>query len=509
MLSRHFAGLLTLTVLLSWGQPQAASAAEAKADASADPVEKVQKLNRYAMQLFDDLNFALAEKSLLEALGILEKNNLASAPASLSTHGNLAVLYSVGLKNPDKAVSEFKKALAIKPDLKMSKQRATPETETALSRARAEMGMAPAAVAPKPAPVKETTPEPRHSESGGALKCPDGGEIQAGDDVTLKCLSSGGRAAQVTLYYKANGSDDFKALPMEKGDSSGGTTTWTATIPGSDTNSKWVPMYFEAKNDAGSPVASSGRADSPNVITVKGGESGSGEASPRNGGEGDEEGEDDGEGEEEIDDNNPLARLENERRREREGSRGTWTFAGGLGSGFGYAAGKSTEAFGNQGVQFKSGLAPAYLGHAVIEIGYFIGRNTAMTLTGRHQWIPGSKYGPNPTDRKASGAHSALLRFLFFTEREGRLRWYYALAAGGGEGFRLRVNATINDDQGRPTGKIDDTVRGGPFVVSPLGGGMTYRITKRLHWTVDTQLLFGIPKYSTVLDLTTGIRWMH
>jgi hypothetical protein len=263
-------------------------------------------------------------------------------------------------------------------------------------------------------------------------------------------------------------------------------------------------MYFEAKNDGGAPVASSGRADSPNVITVRGGESGSGEASPRSGGDGDEEGEEEGEGEEEIDDNNPLARLENERRREREGSRGTWTFAGGVGSGFGYAAGNRTEAFGNQGVQFKSGLAPAYLGHAVIEIGYFIGRNTAMTLTGRHQWVAGSKYGT------ATGAHSGLLRFLFFTEPSGKVRWYYAISAGGGEGFRLRVNATVNDERGNPTGvTVQDTVRGGPYVVSPLGGGMTYRITKRLHWTVDTQLLFGIPKYSTVLDLTTGIRWMH
>lgn len=504
MLSRHFAGLLTLLVLLGWGRPHSASAAEAKADASADPVEKVQKLNRYAMQLFDDVNFALAEKTLLEALGILEKNNLASAPQSLSTHGNLAVLYSVGLRNPDKAVAEFKKALAIKPDLKMSKQRATPETESALARARSEMGIAPAsAAAPKAAPVA-TVPEPRRTEGGGGLKCPDGGEIQAGDDVTLKCLSSGVRAAEVTLYYKPNGSDDFKALPMEKGDASGGTSTWTATIPGSDTNTKWVPMYFEAKNEAGTPVASSGRADSPNVITVKGGDSGSGDAGARGDEEDDEEDEEEGEGEDEIDDNNPLARLENERRREREGSRGTWTFAAGVGSGFGYAAGNRTEAFGNQGVQFKSGLAPAYLGHAVIEIGYFVGRNTALTLTGRHQWVAGSKYGT------ATGAHSGLLRLLFFTEREGKLRWYYAISAGGGEGFRLRVNATVNDERGNPTGvKVQDTVRGGPYVVSPLGGGMTYRITRRLHWTVDAQVLFGIPKYSTVLDLTTGIRWMH
>lgn len=504
MLSRHFAGLLTLilSVLLSLGRPQAASAAESKADASADPVEKVQKLNRYAMQLFDDLNFTLAEKTLLEALGILEKNNLASAPASLGTHGNLAVLYSVGLKNPDKAVVEFKKALLIKPDLKLSKQRATPETEANLARAKADMGLATAAPpAPRPAVAKETAPEPKRPGAAGGLKCPDGGEIQAGDDVTLKCLTSELRASVVTLYYKPNGSDEFRPLAMSKGDTSGGVTTWTARIPGSDTNAKWVPMFFEARNDAGTVLASSGRADSPNVITVKGTDSE--QAGSRSGGEDGEEGEEVEEEGDEVDDNNPLARLENERRREREGSRGTWTFALGMGSGFGYAIGKKTEAFGKDNVQFKSGFAPAYLGQLVPEVGLFIGRNTAMSLTGRIQWIQGSNHGT------ATGAWSGLLRFLFFTEPEGRVRWYFSTAMGGGEGVRLRVNAAVNDDRGNPTGvTVNDTVRGGPFLVG-LGGGMAYKITRRWHWTVDTQVLVGIPKPSSVIDLTTGVRWMH
>ncbi len=206
MLSRHFAGSLTLalSLLLNAGGVLAAPAADAKADSSANPVEKVQKLNRYAMQLFDDLNFAMAEKTLLEAAGILDKANLSNSPASLATHGNLAVLYSVGLKNPDKAVAEFKKALAVKPDLKMSKQRATAETEANLARARAEMGGAPVP-APKPvASVKATAsvPEPKRADAASAsgLKCPGGGEIQAGDDVTLKCLTSGLRAASVVLY---------------------------------------------------------------------------------------------------------------------------------------------------------------------------------------------------------------------------------------------------------------------------------------------------------------------
>ncbi|HEX7500697.1 MAG TPA: tetratricopeptide repeat protein, partial [Polyangia bacterium] len=106
--------VLLLTTLLAIGHAQTARAAEGKAD-EADPASKVQKMNRYAMQLFDDRNFALAEKTLLDALAIVEKSNLGSGPAGLATNGNLAVLYSLGLKNPDKAVFHFKKALAIKP----------------------------------------------------------------------------------------------------------------------------------------------------------------------------------------------------------------------------------------------------------------------------------------------------------------------------------------------------------------------------------------------------------
>jgi hypothetical protein len=523
MLSRQLAGPLTLvlSLCLTSGWPKAATAAEGKSDDSANPAEKVQKLNRYAMQLFDDQNFALAEKSLLEALAILEKGNLAIAPASLSTHGNLAILYSLGLKNPDRAVAEFKKALAIKPDLKMNKQRSTPETEANLARARAEMGGGPAP-AKAVAPSRETAPEPKRGEAAaaGGLRCPGGGEIQAGDDVDLKCVTSDAHVADVTLYYKANGAEDYRTLAMTKGESSGGTTTWGAKIPGSDTNAKWVPMYFEAHNRAGAAIAHSGRADSPNVITVLGAGAGGTGSGPRADSEDDEDAE-----VEEIDDNNPLARLENERRRESEGIKGTWMFSASIGSGVGYAVGKTPEAFHGQGARVTPGIAPAYLGHAALEVGYFISRHTALSVQTRNQWMPGMKYGA------ARGAHSVLLRVMFVSEagwtrrspsenadegdpqlakeQRSRIRWYFALAEGGGEGFRLRVPAGVRDSEGNPTNiTVSDTVRGGPFV-SGIGGGMVVKLWRRWHWTIDAQVLFGYPQFSVVHDLTTGIRWMH
>jgi len=497
MSSKHLAGpVLILTTFLALGHLSVAHAAEGKAD-DADPGTKVQKMNRYAMQLFDDLNYALAEKTLLEALAIVEKSNLGAGPAGLATNGNLAVLYSVGLKNPDKAVFHFKKALAIKPDLKMSKQRATPETEANLARAKAEMASGSSSTGAKPV---EATAEP-------GIKCPTGGEAQAGDDITLKCLTTAElRAATVMLYYKPNGAEQFEVVQMTKSGTSGGSTTWVGKISGTQTRAKWIPVYFEARDEGGSSLATSGRDDSPSLITLKGGEAAA--AAPAvAAGEGentegdDEEDEDEGE---EIDDNNPLARLENERWREHQGSKGTFWASLGVGSGFGYASGHGTEAFGKPpyGVTFTSGFAPALLGQAVPEFGYFIGRKTALSLAGRFQAIY-----PRGPDGTATGAITGLLRILFFTEDEGKVRWYFAGTVGAGEGFRFQVNASVGDANGKPTGMtVKDTVRGGPYVAG-IGGGMLYKLTRHWRWTVDTQLLIGFSHVSGVLDLSTGGRY--
>jgi len=494
--------VLILTIFLALGRAQAAPASDTKAAEAADPAAKVQKLNRYAMQLFDDLNFALAEKTLLEALSIVEKANLGSGPAGLSTNGNLAVLYSVGLRNPDKAVFHFKKALAVKPDLKMSKQRATPETEANLARAKAELAGGASGVA-----------APKQGESAGEaavegpIKCPTGGEVQAGDEVTLKCTTSAElHPYAVMLYYKPNGADQYEALAMTRSGTSGAATLWVGKIPASQTKAKWIPVYFEARDENGTSLAYSGREDSPSVIAVKGGQ-----AAPTTvaaAGEGDNaEGDDEGEEEEgdEIDDDNPLARLEKERRREHQGSKGTWWLGLGLGSGVGYASGNSTETFPDKKVGFSPGIALAFLGHAVPEIGYFVGRNTALAITGRDQLILGGWKGT------PWGANAVLLRLLFFTEGDEKIRWYFATAAGWGDAFRLQVGAQsqVVDQNGNIARVIPfkDTVKGGPWAAG-IGGGMLYKLSRRWRWTVDTQALLGFTNYSAVLDLTTGLRWM-
>ena len=493
-MSRYFAGSLTafLTILLFLTRSLAASGPGAE-----DPVPKIQQLNRTAMQYFDDLNYAIAEKTLLEALALVEKANLGGAPAALATHGNLAVLYSAGLSKPDKAVFHFKKALALKPDLRLSKQRATPETEANLARAKAEMaggGTAGGAAARK-------TAEPAVDGAGGDFRCPTGGEVEAGDEVTLKCLTSANlQAATVMLYYKSSGAEEFEVARMSKESTSAGTTTWMGKVPTARTQGTSVLVYFEAYDDSGTSLAASGDEGNPSVVAVKGSGEGAVGAGPPPVVEEEEEEEEEGE---EVDDSNPLAALERERWREHEGSKGRWWIGLGVGSGIGYASGNYTEAFGPQyGVRFSSGIAWAATGHLVPEFGYFVGRQTALALTGRNQGIFG---GPEGT---ATGAHSVLLRVLFFTEDSGKLRWYFATGAGWGEGFRMQVTASVKDKTGVQIGTVKDTVRGGPFVAG-IGGGMVLKLTRHWRWTVDMQALLGFTDISAVLDLTTGARWEY
>jgi hypothetical protein len=505
MLSRFFASSLAalLTLLLIQARPLAAPAAGEGKPEDAEAVAKVQKLNRAAMQYFDDLNYAMAEKSLLEALAIVEKSNLASGPAALSTNGNLAVLYSQGLRNPDKAVAHFKKALAIKSDLKLSKQRNSAETEANLARAKAEMAGAPP-VAASAAGAKAAAPAGALSTSADLI-CSPPAAAPIGEDVALTCQTTGNlKAAAVMMYYKANAGEVYLVLSMTKTAGAGGSATWAATIPGGHTQADWIPVYFEVRDEAGATLATFATEDNPHAITVKGAE---GSASAPAGGPPPvgEEGEEDEEEEEgeEIDDSNPLARLEDERWREHEGSKGTWWFSLSVGIGIGYAPSGSTEAFGKPPYYcaVNSGLAWATTGHLAPEIGYFIGRKTALSLAARDQGIFGGVAGT------ATGAHTLLLRMLFFTEGDEKIRWYFALAGGWGEGFRLQVKADVRDSEGYPTGMtVKDTVRGGPFVAG-AGGGVLYKLSRHWRWSLETQWLLGFGHLSAVADFTTGARY--
>jgi hypothetical protein len=451
--------------------------------------ERVFKLNRHAMQLLDNSEYVPAEKALLDALSEAKKAGLKTTPAMLNTHGNLGVLYSVGIKDKRKAIAHFREALAIKPDLKLNKQRLAPETETNFNLARLEFESG----------GKDPEPQPVHKSKPTAplipFKCPTGGDVRPGEEVTLKCLTSGNfRPNEIQLFYKVGGQEDYQSLSMTK-NPSGDVVTWVGKIPGSNHAAGSISFYFEARNSHGTSLGRVGRPESPSLISIR-------TSSDSKSASNDDQDDVDREEEDEIDDDNPLARLEKERYREQFGSKGTFWVSLGVGSGVGYASAHHTEAYGRGGrsAEFNAGIAFATLGHLVPEIGYFLGRNTAITLTGRNQYMQYS-------NRKiATGANSVMLRLLFLSEPDGNWRYYVALAGGGGEGFRFRVKTSIIPVDNTPGGTVADSVRGGPYVAGG-GTGLYYRLNR--HWllTLDTQVLVGMPNFSSVLDVSSGMRY--
>lgn len=471
----------------------ATPAPAAPGDRAIEQAAKVLKLNREAMELYESLDFELAKRTLLEALDLGEAANLGNHTVMVRTHANLAVVYALGLKDEARAVKQLREALELKPDFKPSRDYATPEMTRLLSRAQRELKEGTPAERPRrkvtdeeiktlvDAPLPKADPaesgdRPKGKLPSAALDCPTSGEVQAGDEVTLRCVTAPDlRPSSVVMFYKRSGKDDFTSVPMKSTAGEGDARRWVGRIPAGEVAGKWLPIYFEARDGRGAALAMSGRNDSPSIINVRGDAEGNGEqAAVRTREEAAPTGED------------------GQPRGYALGPNRLWIGLG-LGSGGGYAKGDGVEAYRQYVHSFQPGLAGEGLAHVVPEIGYFLTPTFALSLQGRSQYIPrDNRY-------TAAGANAVLARALFFGGGD-RGRFYGALAAGGGEGFRLSVKASTMDGE-----VVHDTVRGGP-ILAGVGGGFSYAFNGTFSWMIESNLLAGFPTFSTALDVNTGLR---
>lgn len=446
---------------------------------------KVLRMNREAMDLFEELEFELARSTLQDALKVIQKAELGEHLVASRTHGNLAVVYAVGLKNQARAIEHFRAALAVRTDFELPAELAAGEAQQALERARRGDAAAtePTLAAPDEVATESPPPEPaasatRAKGSAAALRCPTAGDVAAGDDLTLRCVTGGGlSAASVIMFYKRQGEDDFTTIPMkmQAGQTGDAKAVWTANIPGSHVQGKWLPFYFEARDNGGDALAMSGRYDSPSLLSIKGGEI---TASAKDTEE------------------DPLARPAEGTGPGETNREGLWFVGLGVGSGGGYAAG-GFEVYENS--SFTPGLVGPRSAHALPEIGYYISPTIALSLQGRHQYIP------RPDTITAGGANSVLLRGLFYLG-QGASRFYGSVAVGGGEGIRLVMEAPEKNDTGMATGKrVQDTVRGGP-VLAGAGAGWSHDFTGVLSWVIEVNLLAGVPTFSAAYDVNTAMR---
>jgi hypothetical protein len=507
-------------------------------------VDKIVAMNKKALDDYDTLEWDSAKRTLLEALVAGKKAGLDNHPVMARTYVHLGCVYITGLKDRQKGLQSFARAIEIDPTIKIERAMSDDELEQAFAEAAKQArpragGGAPVAAAPPPAaarppskPVEEHAaapppapgPPPKRKgpimqaeapppsltyqetmgESGEepdlpahitALDCPTPDDVPPDKAVKLRCAAAGNLGlAKVVLMYRVPGSEEWGTVDMERTPKG----WYQGKLPKKAVTGKSVQLYFEGRNAAGKPVVSNGRADSPNLILIR--EEAAAAAAE----------EETGVNKQAIDrEENPLAQSDEPTGPRlylgkvdkskigldtRYGNR-RWWIGLGIGSGYGYAKGDGLETRPDLQQYYKAGLGWAGLGHLAPEVGYQVTPDIAVSIQGRNQWIPQS--GPY-AKFTASGAQSVLARGLFFS-KQSRLRFYGSMMVGGGEGFRF----VLYPDQMRTDYK--DTVRGGPYL-GGVGGGLYYEMTHATSFVTELNALAGFPIFSTVVDINVAFQ---
>jgi hypothetical protein len=464
------------------------------------------------------------------------------------TYVHLGCVYVTGLKDRQKGLQSFARAIEIDPTIKIEQTMTNAELEPAFAeaakraKARGDAG-APAATTPaSPPPAAAATPSPKPKEPViedestpaapkhrgpvmestapppspsavwsdqpgepdlpahiNALDCPTPDEVPPDKAVRLRCAAADNLGVvKVFLMYRLPASEQFGSVEMAltpKG-------WYQGKLPKKAVTGKSVQLYFEGRNAGGKPVVSNGRAESPNLILIreeaaaKEAEAEAAEAS----------------GHKQADDveENPL-----EERDEAAGPRlylgkvdkskigldtrfgnRKWWIGVGVGSGYGYAKGNGLETRADLQPKFSPGLGWAGLGQLAPELGIQVTPDFALSLEGRNQWIPqGSKFARFT----ATGAQSVLARALFYTKQQ-RFRLFGSIMAGGGEGVRF----VLYPDRTRPDYK--DTVRGGRFLAG-AGLGLYYEMSPGVSFVTELNALAGFPIFSAVADVNVALQF--
>ena len=129
--------LLVCLTLLPVVALATSSAARAAAEDSA-AVEKVTKLNKKAVDEYQNLNFEEARKLLKSAVEICSQSGLENHPVTARTYIHLGIVTFTGFKQRDEAIKQFRKALEVQPDIKLDKILATPEVQEVYDEAVAQ-----------------------------------------------------------------------------------------------------------------------------------------------------------------------------------------------------------------------------------------------------------------------------------------------------------------------------------------------------------------------------------
>ena len=489
MRSDQAARLIRLVVSVSILGWLVAVAAPAYAD-DAEVIARVTKMNKKAIEEYENLNFEEARKILKEALDVCSANGLDKHPIKARTHIHLGIVIFAGFKQKELALKQFRRALDIQPDIRLTKSLANPEIQAAFDEAVAGAG------ADKGDATAEKDKD-KDKKTGGTTPVATGGEAKTlvhepvvqgtqGNAITITATVDPSLGAEkVVLAYRPDGASEFLGREMKA--SSGG--NYTADIPTSATSGNLVAYYIAAQGKDGQPIASKGSVADPIIVTL------TGAGAPE------------------------RPRVTDE---EEEGGGGSKFYIGlQLGTGFGWMTGN-----GEVNVDDKvspEGFAMAQLGHLAPELGYFIKPNLMLSVQGRFQLVTGAtplglpKLDPSTPDgmtlakacggdyvcSPANGAVAVLARVTWFFG-SGSVRPFAGLAAGGGY---IRHVAPFNTQKKCGTTRDQtcvDTVAAGPILFGP-DAGIIYSFSKNVGRVVGVNTQLAVSHFTFNIDVNAGL----
>jgi hypothetical protein len=454
------------------------STARAEAEDSA-AVEKVTKLNKKAVDEYQNLNFEEARKLLRTAIETCNQSGLDNHPVTARTYVHLGIVSFAGFKMRDEAIKYFRKALDIQADIKLDKILATPEVQEVYDEAVEQQK---AAASKSPEPPKA----PAEIEHEPVTKSPQG------EAITIKATVDPSLGAKkVVLSFSADGADDFAEKEMKEDPPGSG--FYSAEIPSSATQGGVVDYFIEALGDGDSTVASKGSEKKTMKILMLGPN-----GQPLIGGKG--KGKKPPEKKVDADENPSLF------------------FGLGIGSGVGWTTGTG-EVNATRNAVNPAGFEMSRLLHFAPEVGYYVSPELLLSVQLRFQLISGvTDYhsggnnppgGCGPDDVCPAGkyAFAGFARASYFFG-EGDLRTYIAGTAGIGT---IRHVATFESNPicgANQHTTCVDTVPSGPIFVG-AGAGIMYNVSPAFALTLGTNALVGFTKFTFHLDLNAGVAFEY
>jgi hypothetical protein len=464
--ARRFPGISLVLGLLALSVPLVPARPAVAAEADPAALDKITKLNRKALEEYQNLNFDEARKLLQQALDAASEAGLDRHPALARTYVHLGVVQLAGFKQKDEAVKLFRKAMDIQPDIKLDKSLATPEIQEVYDAA---------ASAPKP----EETPKPAEGEGithEPVTRSPQGKAIV----IKAEVASSVG-AKKVVLSYNADGADEFAEKEMTEDPPGSG--VYSTEVPSSATQGGVVDYFIEARGDDDKTLASKGSAQKAMKVLLLG----------ANG--------------------EPVVTMMKRKKREapppKEAEGPTWFLGLGLGSGLGW-----TTGYGEINSQDKikpPGFAPSTLGHLAPEIGYFLSSSMLLSFQLRLQYVTGATaFYPGGTECGGDGvcspawnAVAGFARASFFLA-EGDFRPYVSGIAGGGQIRHVAKFDSITSCGPQQNQTCIDTVAAGPIFLG-AGGGFLYAMTPGFDLTLGANALVGFTTFTFHVDVNAGV----